>query len=152
MSGQLAIDGTESQPEPIIRDGLCACGCDEEVGVGMKYKNGAHRQRAYRRRVKAEMERVGLPPLPSLRAAGVSRPTNGRNGDAPVARKGAQRSRSGLQVSYHKAVEHVADSLEVVIGPRATAVRVAEHTLAKALSPRQRARLEQQRPKEAANG
>lgn len=140
---QLAIDGTEETPEPVIRDGFCKCGCGDEVGFGMQYKNGAHRQRAYRRRVKAEMERVGLPPLPSLRAAGVSRPTDERNGDVPQARKGAPRSRSGLQVSYPKAIKAaiaLAERIETCGGDRD---ELAGQFMEDALSPRQREVLQQ---------
>jgi hypothetical protein len=57
MTGQLTIDGTEGEPAA-PREGFCACLCGEPV-KDRKFVNGAHRQRAYRARVKAEMERVG---------------------------------------------------------------------------------------------
>lgn len=108
MTAQLHLDGSQSPPEPVIRKGFSRCGCGDRVEGFMEYKP-AHRQRAYRRRVKAEMERAGLPASPSLRAAGVTRGTTRRNGDAPEPRNGALRSRSGLQVSYRKAVEALAE-------------------------------------------
>lgn len=142
MSSQLAIDGTESEPEPIILEGFCKCGCGERVEGRMQYKD-SHRQRAYRRRVKAEMERVGLPALPSLRAAGVSRPTQDRNGDAQSGQNGPQRTRSGLQVSYRKAAAQVAAIFVSQGEPADDALSLAEHMLAPALSPRQREVLDQ---------
>lgn len=100
----------------------------------MEYKP-AHRQRAYRRRVKAEMERAGLPASPSLRAAGVSRGTTARNGDGERAASGAQ-TRSGLQVSYRKTLLALEDHLTSrgELYPQI----LARNILKECLSPRQR--------------
>jgi hypothetical protein len=146
---QLHLDGSESPPEPVIRKGFCRCGCGDRVEGFMEYRP-AHRQRAYRRRVKAEMERAGLPASPSLRAAGVSRGTTARNGDAPAVRNGAlrPRSRSGLQVSYRKAVEAACRAIvawhngQALSGGDHTtwdhiAQEIAEEQVRASLSPRQ---------------
>ena len=89
------------------------------------------------------MLRVGLPASPSLRAARVSRPTGSRNGDAETAGNGPQRRRSGLQVSYRKAVEVVTAELGV------SRLQV-EMALEQALPAKQRQTLEQRERAEAA--
>lgn len=136
MKGQLTIDGTDDVWQPVMRDGYCGCGCGDAVLDGRTYLSATHRQRAYRRRVREEMVRVGLPASPSLRAARVSRPTGSRNGDAQTARNGSQRRRSGLQVSYFKAVE----VLTAEVGASRLQIELA---LEQALPARQRQILEQ---------
>jgi hypothetical protein len=138
---QLEIDGAPP-PEPVLREGFCACGCGEAVN-GRKFVSGAHRQRAYRARVKAEMERVGLPASPSLRAAGMSRPTPPRNGDAENAGKQPQRGRSGMQVSFPKAVAILEDFFDD--SGYAYTHRLAVKLLAAALSDRQREQLRERK-------
>lgn len=143
---QLHLDGSQSPPEPVVRKGWCGCGCGGRVAGRSRFVNGAHRQRAYRARVKREMERAGLPPSPSLRVAKVARGTSERNGDAQIARNGPQTRRakpSGLQLAYYRAVAVVAAILEPDGELPGVAVREAEEILRPALSDRQRARLEE---------
>jgi hypothetical protein len=144
---QLHLDGSESPPAPVIRKGFCRCGCGERVEGMMEYWP-AHRQRAYRRRVKAEMERAGLPASPSLRAAGVTRGTTARNGDGENVGNGALRSRSGLQVSYRKAVEVLAEHFisRGEVYPYVLARNIVKSTL----SPRQRQILQAREAKDHA--
>ncbi len=143
MTAQLTIDGTPP-PEPVIRDGFCGCGCGERV-IDRLYLMPSHRQRAYRRRVRVEMERVGLPASPSLRAAGVSRPTGSRNGDAENGGKQPQRRRSGLQVSAPKMADVVAELLasHTYTLTLEECRDIAEQEVRRALSARQREVLEQ---------
>ena len=138
MRGQLSIGGGDQAAEPVVRDGYCECGCGRSVAGwrdGTRFASAACRQRHYRKRVKAEMERVGLPASPSLRAAGVSHPARARNGDAESAPNTPQRARSGLQVSYRKAVE----VLHAELGASKLSIELA---LERALPARQRATLE----------
>ena len=150
-SMQLDLDGTSSPPERVVRKGFCGCGCGARVAGRSRYVDGAHRQRAYRAHVKREMERAGLPPLPSLRAAGVTRSTAARNGDAQTAGNGAlpaRRKPSGLQLSFWKAQRALERFLEAhdAEAPRNLSLAI----LSGALSDRQREQLhERKRAKRA---
>lgn len=137
---QLAIDGSEQVPPLVFGDGLCGCGCGASLvgrSARAKYVDRNHAQAAYRQRVKREMERVGLPALPSLRAAGVSRPTIDHNGDAEnVQKRAVRRKPSGAQVSYFKAIDVLSRELDIDPAEIRCALRLA-------LPATQRARLEQ---------
>lgn len=72
----------------------CACGdCEEFVSRGgngrLEYAPG-HRQRGYRKRVKAAMVASGLPAYPSLQVARMKGTINKRNGDAQKSGKRRQ--------------------------------------------------------------
>jgi hypothetical protein len=132
---------SDEAPPSVLKP--CECGeCDKLVSTGGNGRQRffpGHRQRAYRKRVKTAMEARGLPASPSLRVARAPGPTGERNGDAKA-------TRSGLQVSYRKAVEAVAwilhDDLDIYYDE---AYRRAEEALREQLSDKQRARLDARR-------
>jgi hypothetical protein len=142
-----------TQPRYMDADGnaftTCQCGCrrplqPDQIGNAM-YLSGAHAQRAYRKRVKAEAKAAGLEVAPSLRAVRAMGSPRGHNGDPQTGANGRRRARSGLQVSYRKAVEAAADVL-VTFGVSSWAAPVAaENAMRTALSPAQRERLEARR-------
>lgn len=136
MTVQLALDGSETVPEPVIRKGYCGCGCGEQVSGRSLYVNPAHRQCEYRKRVKREMEHAGLPAAPSLRVARMSRGTSEDNGDAQMGQNGSQRSRSGVQISYHKAFKALTSETDLYD-------EQIERALKSALPERQRVLLEE---------
>jgi hypothetical protein len=143
VTGQLAIDCGDkpvSEDRPATR--RCGCPCKasiDHLGERAKYLDANHGMRAYRARVKAEMQRVGLPPSPSLRAARVSRPTTDPNGESQKPRNTPQKGKpSGLQVSYYKLLGIVQDELNMER-------EHAEALLERALSARQREQLDQRR-------
>src|SRR5665213_1417609 len=82
---------------------LCACNCGQSLegrDGHVRYVSPAHQQRAYRKRQRDALKAAGLPTsLSELVHQAV--PTSSRNGDGHR----TARSRSGLQVSYRKAVE-----------------------------------------------
>lgn len=113
---QLTIDGCDPvDGRPAVR--VCKCSRKEPIDhlpAHVEYLDRNCRQRFYRERVRAEMERVGLPASPSLRAARVSRPTSTHNGDAETARKQRLGGKpSGLQVSFPRAVETLASEFSL---------------------------------------
>jgi len=134
---QLSLVGPVEREPPALR--YCKCPRKEpmdDLPDSLEYRDRNCRQRAYRARVKAEMERVNLPASPSLRAARVSRATTTHNGDAQIDRKRPLGGKpSGAQVSYFKAIE----VLHSELGVDRAALRSA---LRQALSATQRARLE----------
>lgn len=127
----------------------CHCPCKgplpADAMAGQMYIDRNHAQRAYRERVKDAAAAVGLTVAPSFRAIAASTPTRGHNGDAEKRPNGARRARSGIQVSYPKAVAATTAALvEFGVKPW-QAPLVAERALADALSARQRERLEARR-------
>lgn len=70
----------------------------------------AHRQEAYRRRVRAAATAAGLPANLSLKTVEQSTPTENRSGDARSRRKSGQ----SVRISYRKAVEAVGQHLALV--------------------------------------
>lgn len=151
---QLRIAGYEERGErqpPALR--YCKCPRKEpmdDLPDSLEYRDRNCRQRAYRARVKAEMERVGLPASPSLRAARVSRPTTTHNGDAEIDRKRPLRGKpSGAQLSYWKARRTLAEDYRRDGYTWEAAVAKAEHVLNPALPTRQREQLSQRERKAA---
>lgn len=73
---------------------VCACGCGQPL-VGRRrgalYVSKTHGQRAYRRRLAAELEAAGLPAALSLQTARATSTTTNGNGDR---RRGRQRAGS----------------------------------------------------------
>jgi hypothetical protein len=138
------VEGPDAERRPAKR--MCGCPCKKSIdhlALSAKYINPAHGQRAYRLRVKAEMERVGLPPLPSLRAAGVSRPTTHPNGETENDRKRPlSRKPSGAQVSYFKLVSDIPDE--------PMSKEEVERWITSKLSARQREQLNQRSERKAA--
>ncbi len=130
---------TEGRTSEAVR--LCECGCGGSlVGYSLraKYLPG-HRQRVYRRRVRARMEAAGLPASPSLRVAEAPSPTGNRIGDAQTRRERPQRRKGGVTVSYRRVVAAVEGELARLGVPGAAAV--AERAVMAALSPAARARV-----------
>jgi acyl-homoserine lactone acylase PvdQ len=90
---------------------LCACPCKEPL-VGRRksalYLNDAHAQRAYEQRLRDELRSAGLSPSLSKKLAQTTNGTSHHQADGltPVSAR-----RSGLQVSYRKAVEAVARAI-----------------------------------------
>lgn len=72
-----------------------------------KYCCEAHRQEAYRQRVREAAKANGLPANLSLKSVQATAPTGKRSGDAPRRRKSGQ----SVRISYRKAVDAVADHL-----------------------------------------
>jgi hypothetical protein len=122
---------------------VCACPCKQSLEgrrESVRYIDHTHAQRAYRVRLKESLRSAGLPSSLSLDLVKTTTSTQNHNGDGyrPVSAR-----RSGLQVSFPKAVEVVTallTSAEVHYGvgdPR----MLAERALQRALSDRQRAEL-----------
>jgi hypothetical protein len=112
----------------------------DQMPADVKYRYGDRcRQRAYREKVKREAEAAGLSPTLTLAEIQATNGTQRRNGDAQTRRKGAQRSRSGLQVSHRKAVDAVARAITHAREHQAvSAESLARRYLDSILSPRQR--------------
>lgn len=117
--------------------------------------SGRCRQAAYRARVKAEAERIGLRVAPTLTAVKAAGSTSERNGDAETH---SQRVRvgskpSGRQVSYRKTfgnlqerfVERASDHSRTPLLTPKEALNIALAALDESLSARQRERLEERR-------
>lgn len=101
---------------------LCACGCDEEITGrrrNVKYVSHAHAQRASRRRIVAKLRAAGVPAYPGLANLPTATvPTRNSHGDSRT----RARSRSGIRISFAKALEAVSgaglsphDSLRVKV-------------------------------------
>lgn len=85
------------------REVECGCGCGERfpAGGGRRYVNERHRQRAYRRRVKAAAEARGLPGSLSLQSVEATGRAGRRNGDAEKGgERPIRRPRPGVTVYF----------------------------------------------------
>lgn len=104
----------------------CGCGCGKPKAGRSAYASSACRTRAWKRRV----------------AYGPQKPLQGRsNGNVPP-------KRSGLQLSYRRAVREVAIEIATLQGWAPTGDRAmyyAERAIYRALSDRQRERLDSRR-------
>ncbi len=129
---------------------LCACGCGRSMdGRSSRaiYFSHACAQRVSRRKLQRELNDAGLPTrLNRSLIVSATVPSQNDHGD----RETRSRSRSGLQVSYRKAVDAMAERLAHLIGdyglaevgkPEDHARRIAESTMSRCLSERQRQRL-----------
>lgn len=135
--------------------GRCGCGCGGEIPkpkAGKRQRQKFlpdHRQRLYKRKVQVTAAERGLEPRLSLKT--LNPPTGTEEcsryaqspGKPPQAAKSRARKPSGLQVSYRKAVAHLAthfmlDTPDLSLDD---AFRLAERVLAPMLSERQQARL-----------
>jgi hypothetical protein len=129
---------------------VCACPCQEPL-VGrresVKYIDHTHAQRAYRARLKESLVSAGLPASLSLNLVKTTTSTQNHNGDGYRA---VSARRSGLQVSYRKAVLALALNYQREGKPWLHTMAKAERVLQEALSDRQRAQLHarEQKPTE----
>lgn len=105
-------DRTPTYSEP--RDlGTARCALEECSNLissrrkNTKYCCEAHRQEAYRRRVKAAARANGLPANLSLKTVQATGSTGKRSGDAPKRRKSGQ----SVRISYRKALDHLDEVL-----------------------------------------
>lgn len=80
-----------------VAAGDCGCGCGSDLPLNpgrRKYLNERHRQKAYRDRLEAEANALGVPSRLSLRTLQSPSTTRDRHADAPARRQRPQRRRS----------------------------------------------------------
>lgn len=128
---------------------VCACGCGKPLdgrASRVKYFDHACASRASRRKLTSDLADAGLPTrLNRSLLAGVMDSTANGHGDSGT----RARSRSGLQLSFRKAVDVLASYLAATGSPSIVAFSqptapkplIAEAILVEALSERQRQRL-----------
>jgi hypothetical protein len=129
---------------PVTGPRLCACGCGTSLAGrrdGTLYVDHAHAQRAYRRRLRAALAGAGLPTSLSLRMTDGANGTPTHHGDSRTRSCEAREARSGLQLSYPKAVRVLADAIAPTTPTDADALLRADLILRQALPARQRAKL-----------
>jgi hypothetical protein len=106
-----------------VSERWCGCGCGASlVGrrVNVRYADPRHRQRAYRKRLLADLEAAGISALLSRSGVRSATGTNNRNGDGPVKRQGAKRRRApDPRVDYRPLLELLAGAEEIKSRERA---------------------------------
>lgn len=114
---------------PEVSPRVCLCGCGTSLEgrrAGTFYVDGAHRQRAHRKRIRDLAGELGVPASLSLETLEATRTLRLRNGDAQVSSPRARR-RPREGVTLYLPTLELAEALEAILGEElSTSRRLAE--------------------------